>query len=234
LATHPGELVTRSEIQRELWEEHQFVEFEHAINVAVKKIRKTLQDDPEAPRYVETLPRKGYRFIAQVEEGDDDAPDRNIPDVSVTFEKKLKREFTLPLPQGLIRFLFLLIQVGYLALYCVTLLNVNALGAALVSAGFVPVAITLPSAIVIAMCGIAVRIYLLSEVGWAHPEAGRNFRRLFPFLLVLDALWAASPLLAVPAIDLGTALAGVAGLAYVPFAQRTLILSIYPPRADAN
>src|SRR4030095_8586675 len=67
LATHPGELVTRSEIQRELWEEHQFVEFEHAINVAVKKIRKTLQDDPEAPRYVETLPRKGYRFIAQVE-----------------------------------------------------------------------------------------------------------------------------------------------------------------------
>src|SRR5262245_36994432 len=71
LATHAGELVTRAEIQKELWEDGQFVEFEHAINVAVKKIRRALQDDPEKPRYVETLPRKGYRFIAQVEEVDE-------------------------------------------------------------------------------------------------------------------------------------------------------------------
>jgi hypothetical protein len=51
---------------------------------------------------------------------------------------------------------------------------------------------------------------------------------LFPILLILDALWAASPLLAERAIGLGVALAGVAGLAYLPFAQRTLIRSIYP------
>ena len=67
LAAKPGELVTRTEIQKTLWEEGQFVEFDHAVNTAVKKVREALDDDPESPRIIETLPRKGYRFIAVVE-----------------------------------------------------------------------------------------------------------------------------------------------------------------------
>src|SRR6187549_4008723 len=67
LAGKPGELVTRTEIQKTLWDEGQFVEFDHAVNTAIKKVREALSDDPESPRIIETLPRKGYRFIAIVE-----------------------------------------------------------------------------------------------------------------------------------------------------------------------
>jgi len=79
-----------------------------------------------------------------------------------------------------------------------------------------------------AMCGIAVRLYLLSSVGLRHPAAGRQFQRLFPFVFILDEVWAASPLLVAGIIGVGPALAGVSGLAYLPFSQRTLIRSIYP------
>jgi Tol biopolymer transport system component/DNA-binding winged helix-turn-helix (wHTH) protein len=68
LASRPGELVTRSEIQKALWEEDRIVEFDTAVNTAIKKVREALDDDPENPKLVETLPRKGYRFIAVVQE----------------------------------------------------------------------------------------------------------------------------------------------------------------------
>jgi Tol biopolymer transport system component/DNA-binding winged helix-turn-helix (wHTH) protein len=68
LASRPGELVTRTEIQKALWEEDRIVEFDTAVNTAIKKVREALDDDPENPKLVETLPRKGYRFIALVEE----------------------------------------------------------------------------------------------------------------------------------------------------------------------
>src|SRR5436190_10636290 len=67
LASRPGELVTRAEIQKALWEEDRIVEFDTAVNTAIKKVREALEDDPENPKLVETLPRKGYRFIAVVE-----------------------------------------------------------------------------------------------------------------------------------------------------------------------
>ncbi len=68
LASRPGELVTRAEIQKALWEEDRIVEFDTAVNTAIKKVREALDDDPDNPKLVETLPRKGYRFIAVVEE----------------------------------------------------------------------------------------------------------------------------------------------------------------------
>ena len=67
LASRPGELVTRSEIQKTLWEEDRIVEFDTAVNTAIKKVREALEDDPENPQIVETLPRKGYRFIAIID-----------------------------------------------------------------------------------------------------------------------------------------------------------------------
>src|SRR5262244_908705 len=66
LAERPGQAVTRAEIQHCLWGENTFVDFERGINFCVNQIRTTLGDDPEKPRYVETLPRRGYRFIAPV------------------------------------------------------------------------------------------------------------------------------------------------------------------------
>lgn len=67
LLERPGELVTREELQQKLWSEDTFVDFEHALNFAVKKLRQALGDDADHPRYIETLPRRGYRFIGPVE-----------------------------------------------------------------------------------------------------------------------------------------------------------------------
>jgi DNA-binding winged helix-turn-helix (wHTH) protein len=67
LAERPGELVTREELRRRVWPQDTFVDFDHALNTAIKKIRAAMNDDADAPRFVETVPRRGYRFIAPVE-----------------------------------------------------------------------------------------------------------------------------------------------------------------------
>jgi len=67
LLERPGELVTREELRKHLWPEDTFVDFEHSLNTHIKKLRQVFNDDAETPRYIETLPRRGYRFIAQVE-----------------------------------------------------------------------------------------------------------------------------------------------------------------------
>src|SRR5262245_8434402 len=64
LLEHPGEVVTREELQRRLWPADTFVDFDIGLNSAVKKLRNALHDSAERPRYVETLSRRGYRFIA--------------------------------------------------------------------------------------------------------------------------------------------------------------------------
>ncbi len=67
LLARPGEVVTREEIQQRLWPTDTFVDFEHGINTAVKKLRAALGDDADNPRFIETLPRYGYRLVAPVE-----------------------------------------------------------------------------------------------------------------------------------------------------------------------
>jgi len=67
LAERAGTVVTREEIQQHLWSESTFVDFEHGINFSINQIRGALVDNAEKPRYIETLPRRGYRFIASVE-----------------------------------------------------------------------------------------------------------------------------------------------------------------------
>jgi TolB-like protein/DNA-binding winged helix-turn-helix (wHTH) protein/Flp pilus assembly protein TadD len=66
LLERPGELVTREELQKRLWPEDTFVDFEHSLNAAVKRLRAGLNDSADQPRYVETLARRGYRFVAPV------------------------------------------------------------------------------------------------------------------------------------------------------------------------
>jgi TolB-like protein/DNA-binding winged helix-turn-helix (wHTH) protein/Flp pilus assembly protein TadD len=66
LLDHAGELVTREELRQRLWSAETFVDFEHGLNAAVRRLRDALGDSAETPRFVETLPRRGYRFIAPV------------------------------------------------------------------------------------------------------------------------------------------------------------------------
>jgi DNA-binding winged helix-turn-helix (wHTH) protein len=67
LLRRPGDAVTREELQQALWPSDTFVEFDQGLNKAIQKIRQALGDSPDNPRFIETLPRKGYRFIAPVE-----------------------------------------------------------------------------------------------------------------------------------------------------------------------
>ena len=67
LVQRPGQLVTREELRSRLWPADTFVDFEHGLNTAVKKLRQALQDSADEPRYVETLPRRGYRFLTPVQ-----------------------------------------------------------------------------------------------------------------------------------------------------------------------
>src|SRR5262245_25272743 len=64
LLEHPGEVVTREELRSQLWPSDTFVDFEHGLNNTVKRLRDALGDTADTPRYIETLPKRGYRFIA--------------------------------------------------------------------------------------------------------------------------------------------------------------------------
>jgi DNA-binding winged helix-turn-helix (wHTH) protein len=66
LLEHPGEVVTREELRQRLWTGDTFVDFDHSLNTAIKKLRQALSDEADKPRFIETLPRRGYRFIGCV------------------------------------------------------------------------------------------------------------------------------------------------------------------------
>ena len=89
LLARPGDLVTREEIRSRLWPQDTFIDFDHGLNAAVRRLRDALNDDAETPRFVETLPRRGYRFIAPVEKlgfeeaGQPEAGIRTSPSVPI-------------------------------------------------------------------------------------------------------------------------------------------------------
>src|SRR5271169_558742 len=73
LLEHPGEVVTREELRSRVWANESFGDFDQAVNIAIGKLRSALGDSAENPRYIETLPKRGYRFIADVSVADADA-----------------------------------------------------------------------------------------------------------------------------------------------------------------
>lgn len=75
---HPGEVITREDLQQKLWPADTFVDFENGLNAAIKKLRQALGDLTEAPRYIETVPRIGYRFIAPVKTAGAETPDGSL------------------------------------------------------------------------------------------------------------------------------------------------------------
>ena len=119
LLEKPGEVVSREEMRTKLWAFDTFVDFEHSLNSAVKKLRAALGDSPENPRYIETLPRLGYRFIAPVEEvfstAGKSAPETSLePSVRTPAAEVKVRRFGRPLLLG-ISTLLVTASIGYFA-----------------------------------------------------------------------------------------------------------------------
>jgi TolB-like protein/DNA-binding winged helix-turn-helix (wHTH) protein/Flp pilus assembly protein TadD len=79
LLKHADDLVTREELRAQIWPADTFVDFDHSLHNAIARLRETLGDSAETPRYIETLPRRGYRFIAPVEGVETQAPERSAP-----------------------------------------------------------------------------------------------------------------------------------------------------------
>src|SRR5580765_6887815 len=82
LASNAGRLVTREELQRKLWPGDSFGDFEHGLNAAVNRLRETLGDSATDPTYIETIPRRSYRFIARVDQVPN-TTDLTVPDKAV-------------------------------------------------------------------------------------------------------------------------------------------------------
>ena len=232
LLERPGEVVTREELQQKLWASDTFVDFDHSLNTAINKVREALGDSASSPRYVETLARRGYRIIAPVlneQPIPPASPDVPAPNAEDSRASNLHPELEVPIPhRGVTRGLFALIQVMYLCFYVSALLRIHAIHG--IADWLLPAwgAMTLVGTVMVtAGVGIPLRFYLLSAVGFDHQPLGEKFRRMFPFVLALDQLWAVAPFLLVAQIGLGGAFAASAALLYGPFSERTLIRMAY-------
>jgi cholera toxin transcriptional activator len=230
LLERPGQVVTREELQQKLWPSDTFVDFDHSLNTAVNKVREVLSDSASNPRYVETLARRGYRFIAPVQSEPTRLPVVNSEiQPAATASLTIHPDLEIPIPhRGITRGLFAVIQVMYLCFYLAALIRLHAVEA--IADSYLPgwAATTLVSTVMItAGIGIPLRCYLLSSVGFDYRRMEVKFRQIFPFILALDQLWAAAPFLLTQQIGLGAAFAACAALLYVPFSERTLIRMAY-------
>jgi cholera toxin transcriptional activator len=236
LLERAGEVVTREELQQKLWPADTFVDFDHSLNTAINKVREALGDSASNPRFVETLARRGYRFIAPVQ-SDATVSALDPPPIalkapspeSATAPRSMHPELDVPIPRRTItRGLFGLVQVMYLAFYVAALFRLHAIQT--IADSFLPIwgATALAGAVMItAGVGIPLRCYLISAVGFDYQRLGEKFRQIFPFVLALDQLWAIAPFLLMQKIGLGPAFAASAALLYLPFSERTLIRMAY-------
>jgi len=247
LLERPGELLTRDEIARELWPDGTFVDYEHGVNSAINRIRDALGDSAANPRFVETLARRGYRFVAPVErlggasasEGavearleaeaevaaaeptavSNVAPPLEAPVSSTILATPEELPRTSPV---LAQTLFVSLQLMYLAIYVAALANLAEVDELL---GTVPGSrISFPLLIVTAALLIPARAFVVSAFLFGAPRARQQYLRMWPFLAPADVLWALSPFLLLHHLSFGLALACVALLVYSPFAQRSLVL----------
>jgi cholera toxin transcriptional activator len=235
LLQRTGDVVTREELRQKLWPADTFVDFDHSLNTAVNKLREALGDSASSPRYIETLARRGYRFIAPLQNDTgtgslgEDAPASLPQPTALGSRSPLHPELEVPIPRrGLTRGLFALVQVMYLIFYVVALFRIHAIQG--IADSFLPPSKAMVLAAVVmvtAGVGIPLRCYLLSAVGFDYLRLGEKFRQMFPFILALDQLWAVAPFLLTQKIGLGAAFAASAGLLYVPFSERTLIRMAY-------
>jgi DNA-binding winged helix-turn-helix (wHTH) protein len=236
LLERAGDVVTREEMRQKLWPADTFVDFDHSLNTAVNKLRETLGDSASSPRFIETLARRGYRFIAPVQNSVGTGAlarpaERSSAASSFSQDSPgaLHPELEVPIPhRGLTRGLFALAQLMYLIFYLAALFRLHAVQGIAESflSGWRATALV-AAVMVTAGVGIPLRCYLLSTVGFDYQRLGEKFQQMFPFILALDQLWAVAPFLLMQKIGLGAAFAASAALLYVPFSERTLIRMAY-------
>jgi len=246
LLDRPGELLTREEISRELWPDGTFVDYEHGVNSAVNRIREALGDTAANPRFLETLARRGYRFIAPVERVDSgkgpsaaessSSVSREIANTEATgdLQSSAKRGPRVriqllttadDLPKTsfeVVQTLFILFQLMYLGFYVGALANL-----AEIEDLFLPLpnaAVAYRVLIITAAILIPVRAFLLCAALLHAPSFREKFLKLWPFLILFDEVWSLSPFLLLHHINFGLALACTTLLVYSPFAQRSLVL----------
>ncbi len=243
LLDRPGELLTREEISRELWPDGTFVDYDHGVNSAVNRIREALGDTASSARFIETLARRGYRFVAPVERipARDEAPaasaapvpaegasPTNSPSDAPLSETRIRGRILaspheLPdTPYPVVQTLFVLFQLMYLAFYIGALANlgeIQDLLSPLTQSAHIFTILIVTAAIL-----IPVRAFILSATLFHAPGAREKLLKIWPALLLFDELWAVSPFLLLHHINFGLALACTTLLVYSPFAQRSLVL----------
>jgi len=250
LLERPGEMITREEMRTRLWPSDTFVDFDHGLNTAVNKLREALGDAAANPRFVQTVARRGYRFIAPVQQNGsslvasvavEQRPDsagggtslNSTAPVSAVRET-LHPELEVPVPRrGLTRGLFILIQGMYLIFYVIALFRWQ--GVQRIADGFLPGwggRVIVIAVVVTAGIGIPLRCYLTSCAAFDHRRLGEKFQQLFPAILLLDELWAIAPFLLAERIGFGPAFAATAGLLYLPFSERSLVRLAYPGTSE--
>ena len=220
LLDRAGQVVTREELREKLWTADTFVDFEHSVNTAINKLRDALGDTAANPRFIETLPRRGYRFIAPIEWSGGDLP-----------QKPASQAVDDDMPQAdhrITRVLFGLLQLMYLIFYACALWRLEEIGDIAeahfhLSGGKIEALV-----LVTALIGIVLRLYTLSATAFNYRLLGAKFRKLIPLAYILDLIWAFSPFLLQPRIGMGLAFASCAALLYAPFAQRVLARITWP------
>jgi DNA-binding winged helix-turn-helix (wHTH) protein len=237
------DVVSRDELRERLWPADTFVDFDHGLNTAIHQVRTALGDSAANPKFIQTLPRRGYRFIAPVQivnrenvvaggaEKQGEIIDRRseqpaeVPTTDATVRSSILSDHRdLPVVRKeSVRILFSLIQLMYLIFYIIFLVRLSFAEAVLNDWGRYAFTV-LMVLVVTAAIGIPVRLYLLTAMAFQYQGLNAKFKKLFPFLLVLDEMWALTSFLCVQQIGIGLAIATAAALLYLPFSQRSLLL----------
>jgi cholera toxin transcriptional activator len=250
----PGQLLTRDEISRVLWPEGTFVDYEHGVNSAVNRIREALGDTAGSPRFVETLARRGYRFLAPVELisadrlpldpivdriASVDTPMTALTDPPAATSINHAANPSQPGPQPRMRILstpedlpktaFPVVQTLFVLFQLMYLgFYIGALANLTEIGGLLS---PLPAATLVfrflfvsAAILIPARTFILCAALFHAPGFLNKFLTLWPFLLFFDELWSLSPFLLLHHINFGLALACTTLLVYSPFAQRSIVL----------
>jgi cholera toxin transcriptional activator len=252
LLERPREVITRDELRQRLWPSDTFVDFDHGLNTTINKLRESLGDSASSPRFIETLPRRGYRFLANVEavqpeitEASDpsNAPTGEFPVATIAESQPIVEggsvlpsphlhHHELPdIPPKTATTLFAMLQMMYVVFYVIALWRLDEAGWRMERYLGIPARTVVITVMISAAVGLALRLYTLSQVALKYRWLGRNFRRIFPIVLVVDVVWAFSPFFLIHLIGIGLAFAASAALVYSPFAQRVLATLASPNKA---
>jgi DNA-binding winged helix-turn-helix (wHTH) protein len=250
LLERPKDVVTREELRQRLWPEDTFVDFDHGLNTAVAKLRDVLGDSASSSRYIETVAKRGYRFLAEVETQSVEPvhaapaspPTPPAAESANTFPAKAENaeraevqpsaptaqtqatDAALPrASRTTSRALFMLAQIMYVVFYLSALFRLDELRRAAYMAWHGAGQVAFPAYLLTALVGLVTRLYLITATALDYHLLGEKYRILFPALFLLDMIWALSPFLIADRIGMGLALAATAALIYMPFAQRVLM-----------